>query len=259
MFMTFTASARAEIIGFGNFSQFEINQNDAGAAPVISIANNRILLTNEDSVSQARSIFHKTPQNIAGPFSASYTYQTSADGPATNMGLAFVLQNSPSGFDALGDTWYRLGYGGINNSVALSLELEDGGRSGLYTNGNKGVGGGSLVSPLNLGLGNPVNVEIVYDGVILSQTLTDTVTLASYSADYLIDIPGVIGSSTAYVGFTGSTALDTGRRDQFVSHVSFVNVPEPGSMVIGVTGACGLLALQLVRRRRKNGYATEGQ
>ena len=36
-------------------------------------------------------------------------------------------------------------------------------------------------------------------------TLTDTVTLASFTTSTAINIPATVGSNTAYVGFTGGT------------------------------------------------------
>lgn len=249
MLMSFAATARAEIIGFGNFSQFEINQNDAGPTPSISIANDRIRLTDSATFGEARSIFHTTPQTIAGPFTASFTYQTNPYTPSLSdgAGLAFVIQNSSAGPDALGFNLGGLGYAFMPNSLALSLELLDGGRSGMYLNGNKSSFG-SLTSPLNLGLGNPVLVDISYDGSILRYSLTDSVTLDSYSDESLINIPNLVGGSTAYVGITASTG-NAFPRDQFVSHLTF-HVPEPGSIAMASTGAIGLLGIGMLRRRR---------
>jgi hypothetical protein len=43
------------------------------------------------------------------------------------------------------------------------------------------------------------------DGVNLAMTLTDTVTLATWSHSWPINIPGTVGGDTAWVGFTGAT------------------------------------------------------
>ena len=49
------------------------------------------------------------------------------------------------------------------------------------------------------------NVDITYDGAALIVTITDTVTLASATQMYLVDLPRFIGGNFAYLGFTGGT------------------------------------------------------
>jgi len=253
-FLLMAGTSDADFNGFGNFSQFKINQADSGAAPLLSIANDRIQLTNAGSTLQARSIFNKTPQAINGPFTATFTYQMVATQDAPfGVGVMFVIQNSVEGIDALGAASSNLGYGGIggiDHSVALSLELDNGGRSGLYTDGNKGFSNGTLTSPLSLGLGHVVNVTIEYDGSVLTETLTDSVTLASYSADYLMDIPTIVGNDYAFIGFTGSTGPDSyiGARDQYISNVTFSTVPEISSVTMVGVGIVGFLTYRLRRR-----------
>ena len=50
-----------------------------------------------------------------------------------------------------------------------------------------------------------MSVHMTYDGTTLAMTMTDSVTKASYSTSWPVQIPSVIGSNTAYVGFTGGT------------------------------------------------------
>src|SRR5262249_18126777 len=44
-----------------------------------------------------------------------------------------------------------------------------------------------------------------YNGTTLTETVVDTVTGALFTHDYLVNIPQILGSTTAYVGFTGAT------------------------------------------------------
>ena len=81
--------ARANINGFGDFSNFTINQSDGVSAPVISIPAGSIKLTvAANNVTESRSIFCNTPQNIS-QFTASFTYQRGGTG--FDIGGCFVI------------------------------------------------------------------------------------------------------------------------------------------------------------------------
>lgn len=242
-------TVHASVISFGNFSQFTVNKDDFGAAPAISIANSSIQITDAGSISEARSIFHNVKQDVSEPFMVTYTYRSNVPSiSSTNAGITFAIQNSPNGANALGNTWYDLGYGGIAKSLALSLELEEVGRSGLYLNGSKFISRGLPTDPVIFDLGNPIHVTIAYDGAFLTQTLLDSVTNATSSATFSVDIPAIVESEFAYLGFTGSTGLDAGRRDQYISDFEFTPVPEPSTFALIGVGAILLCGLQLRRR-----------
>ena len=53
--------------------------------------------------------------------------------------------------------------------------------------------------------GHIMDAHLVYDGANLTIKLTDTVTAASVVEVFPANIPAAVGSSTAYVGFTGGT------------------------------------------------------
>src|SRR5262249_12506519 len=46
---------------------------------------------------------------------------------------------------------------------------------------------------------------VQYLNGVLSITVTDTVTATSFSTNVVLDLPGLLGTNTAYVGFTGAT------------------------------------------------------
>jgi hypothetical protein len=50
-----------------------------------------------------------------------------------------------------------------------------------------------------------MHAHLVYNGTTLAVTLTDTITGTSATYKYTVNIPTAVGSTTAYVGFTGST------------------------------------------------------
>jgi hypothetical protein len=227
--------AHADISGFGNFSGFTVNQGDPQAVP--SIAPGSFVLTGTGPV-ERRSIFNNTPQSIS-QFTASFSYVGGYDGGTD--GANFVIQNSPSGVHALGESLYFRGYGsgGITNSAALSLELYTATQSGLFTGGVEGSSlpsGSPLTSPVNLHSGDLINVALTYDGSILHEQLLDTVTANTYSASFLANIPSLVGGSTALVGITAST---NGGINQTFSNFQFTSVPEPSCLLL--IGTLGLL------------------
>ena len=55
------------------------------------------------------------------------------------------------------------------------------------------------MSPAN---GNLYNVKAVYEGTNLQVTITNVNTAEVDERNYTVDIPAIVGGSTAYVGFT---------------------------------------------------------
>lgn len=170
---------------------------------------------------EAASAFYATPQNIQS-FTSDFTFQLVnplAGGyfPPTNPiadGITLTIQNA--GAYALGSLGGGLGYTGIGQSVALKFDLynnagEGSNSTGLYINGAAPtVPAVDLTGTgIDLHSGNPIAAHITYDGTNLHLTLTDTITLASWSHSFAINIPATVGGNTAYIGFTGGTGRDT--------------------------------------------------
>ena len=103
---------------------------------------NYALQLTQNAGSQASSVWYSTPQNVAGGFTVWYAVKIN---PAISLqynaftadGFAFVLQNasggqtdtlancpatSGSGSSALGGGGGCIGYGGIDNSIALEMD-----------------------------------------------------------------------------------------------------------------------------------------
>jgi hypothetical protein len=80
-------------------------------------------------------------------------------------------------------------------------------------------------SGVNLHSGDIFNVHMVYGGTTLSMQITDATTLATFGTSWTIDIPGTIGTSTAYAGFTGGTGGETATQD--VLNWSYVSAYAP--------------------------------
>ena len=179
----------------------------------------RLQLTN-GGLYQAGSAWYGAPMDIRS-FTSDFTFQLS--NPQAN-GITFALQNT--GPNAIGGYGAGLGYGqssgatigygeanvnGIPNSAAVKFDLwnntgEDN-STGLVFNGPA-----SLIpsldltgSGISLHSGDAISVHLAYDGTLLTMNVNDRVTGALYYTSWIADLPRMIGSPNAYVGFTGST------------------------------------------------------
>lgn len=248
-----SSQASAAIVGFGNFSGFTINKLDDGAPVTVEIETNPVesaITLTDTGRDETRSIFAKTPQPIES-FTAKFTYQARNIGFAFNTipGVAFVLQQDPREASAVGSGLGNLGYHGIAPSFAVVIGLENQGNPRTLTtigqNGN--VPTAANIAPVNAYLQNPIDVTLVYDGTLLAQTMVDSVTGDMWSTNYFLgsSIGSILGSSTAYVGFTANT---TGGAYQTISNFTFTPVPEPSSVLL--LGIGGVALLVRVRRKR---------
>ena len=172
-----------------------------------SLAGNSLELTN-GGVSEASSAFYASPVNIQS-FTTDFTFQLT--NPAAD-GFTFTIQNIGPG--ALGTDGGQLGYAHIGDSVAVKFDLyqntgdPSNNSTGLFVDGAYPSGPTSIDltgSGINLHSGDTMDAHITYNGTTLILTITDLVTHATWSHPFTIDIPGTVGGSTAYIGFTGAT------------------------------------------------------
>jgi hypothetical protein len=136
-------------------------------------------------------------------------------------GYTFILQgNSPTAIGAGGG---GLGYQNIPNSVAIKFDVfnnegETDNSTGVFVNGHfPGVSHGPLdvnvpidKAVVNIGDQHRKRIDINYDALtqILDVTITDEQHdggPTSVHQTYTIDIPSIVGSGGAYVGFGGGT------------------------------------------------------
>ncbi len=244
------ATAQITINGFGNGAGFTFNSN--GAQPTISSGT---LTITTNSSNEARSVFYDTPVT-AGAFAAQFTYQASGSKDAD--GITFVIENDPRGVSAIGGLGSGLGYGNsdgdnsgawIHSSVAVEMNLFNG-----HTRGTNVQTAGTLTNPYtgNYNLNGSVSfnsceqiqVNIGYNGTLLTTTFLDQATSQSYQASYSVNLASVLGGNMGYVGFTGATGSQLSI--QTISNFTFTSVPEPSTWALLGTGIAGLM----VRGRR---------
>jgi hypothetical protein len=219
------------------------NGFSSGAGVALSgsavLSGSQIQLTNTNyQGSEAGSAWFGVPVNVA-TFSTAFTIQFTNAGA---NGLTFCIQNESQGNTyaansiisggpgSLGANQGGMGYGGIMSSVALSFDLYTNPNSvGLYTNGAFPTGS-QVGTGLSYASGHPFNVSLSYNGTTLAMTMTDTVTKASFSKSWAINIPSTVGGSTAYVGFTGSTGGLVA--NQYVSSWTYATTTAVASLAV---------------------------
>ncbi|HEY8714512.1 MAG TPA: choice-of-anchor D domain-containing protein [Candidatus Acidoferrum sp.] len=159
--------------------------------------------------------WYATPVNVQS-FVTDFTFQIT---PGTTAdGFTFALQNNSTA--ALGWNGGSLGYGPVQvgdpplipNSIAVKFDLFDNvgegtNSTGLYLNGDSPLlpAIDLTASGIDLHSGDTFEARLTYDGANLAMTLTDTVTNAVFSTSWPVDIPTIVGGTTAYAGFTGGT------------------------------------------------------
>ncbi|QEH37254.1 Legume lectin domain protein [Aquisphaera giovannonii] len=163
---------------------------------------------------QVGSVFTNNRLTI-GSFTTSFEVRLhEGTQPDYADGITFVIQaGSPT---ALGQGLGGMGYQGIGHSIAIKLDPfqnpgdPSGSTTGLFINGEGPFGGVDTTgNGLLLNSQAPKKVTITYDGTTLTESIVNTLDASeTFTATYQVDIASLIGSDTAYVGFTGSTGDD---------------------------------------------------
>src|SRR5262249_21999375 len=130
--------------------------------------------------------------------------------PEYAYGFVSVPQaNSPT---ALGQGGPGIGYQGIGTSVAVKFSTfqhpgdPSNSSTGLVLNGASPSGGVSTVpSGVLLNSQSTKQIDLTYDGTVLTERIEDLQTHQVFQMSFPVNIPQVLGSDTAYVGFTGAS------------------------------------------------------
>ena len=230
----------------GASSSLTLNGSATVAGPVLR-------LTQHDHNGQAGSAFSNIKQDVTS-FHTSFTFAYTdphADG------FTFCIQGGAS--TALGPTGGGLGYGpddpggtgGIANSVAVKFDLYDNNgegddSTGLYQDGASPTNVGSVdlhASGVDLHSGHLFRAEMNYDGTTLEVIISDTNTGASDTQNYTVNIPSVVGGSTAFVGFTGATGGFTATQDIVTWTYEEGPATPPAAPTVTATGGTGKVNL----------------
>jgi hypothetical protein len=227
------ASAGTPIINFPSGFAGAANLLSLVGVAAINGSNLQVNTSTSDTL-PAGAAWYVAPVNV-GSFTTNFTIQIPKGGNYTDAGMTFCIQNQPPATDykynnappsstdgvlrwASGGTTTLAntnGFGysgstgsaysqptGLSRSVAIKFDLSNINGTGLYTNGADVTQNTISMTGLNLTSGDPIDVSLSYNGTTLSMTVKDATTNATFSKSWTIDIPSVVGASTAYIGFT---------------------------------------------------------
>jgi hypothetical protein len=190
---------------FGKPSTQELQQFNnwisAGTGAVVS--SNALTLTAGNG-NEANAFWYPSPLDLSSTsgFTVEFSYTASGTRQADGITLAFQTQ----GTRALGAAGGALGYAGISGpTAAYQINIYNG-----HIQGSKFVTTNTTQSYLATGQvffnsGNTIQVQLVFDtdSNTVTETLTDTVTGATFTRSYSdIDLAELLGS-VCYIGFTG--------------------------------------------------------
>jgi hypothetical protein len=165
-------------------------------------------LTNNASSFQASSAWFPTIVNIQN-FTTDFQFQLTA---GTNIADGFTWTLQANSTAALGSFGGDLGYTGIGKSVAVKFDLynnsgEGSNSTGLYLNGASPTVPAIDMTGTGIDLhsGDVFKVHMSYGGANLVMSITDAVTNATFTTTWAVNIPGTLGATAAYAGFTAGT------------------------------------------------------
>jgi len=193
-------SLLSSVIGFNGFSGWNL----LGVATEPST--NALQITDGGGGEVAASWF-ADPVYIGG-FKASFYYWNQTGLNAAD-GTTFTIQNDPRGTQAIGAGGGSLGYGSANqitNSVNFEFNIYSGnayGGIGCAFGMEGNVGDTFIPGAVSITDQTPIFTEATYLNGILSVTLTDTNSGATFTTNLPVNIPAIVGGETAYIGFTG--------------------------------------------------------
>lgn len=260
--------AVAQSFAFPNFTStagLTLNGAAVQASAVINVTNN--------GANQVGSCFYSTPVPVAEGFDTTFQFLMTA----SPEGMAFVIQSSPLGANAIGGDLWGLGYGFGNttNPIANSLVIEIDAKQQSFVNdssgnevsvhttgmlGNTENEGASIarVSPTgDLSNSQPHTVRVNYvPGTLdvyvddmstpllsVPYTFEDGGTQLSGGATGGLDLPG----GEAWVGFTSATSAGSSGQRAELRSWNWVSQHRPDDCYVGNAGdAAGTGPLDLL-------------
>jgi hypothetical protein len=286
------APAFADSFNYPDFSNTS-GLTMAGSTTTAVTSDGTVLRIIPAAGNQAGAAYSTSPVTLGSgaTFSTQFQFRfTGTGGVDPADGITFVVAASPGG---LGVAGYGMGYEGVGNSIAIELDTYNNGIPGgslgyfpaepnssnhvalnvngvltnsfatnVYGNGSCGFASGTPPQNPNsaggcISNGNLWTATITYDGSLLNVSLLDPSMGATFHAltDVPLDLSSILGTNTAYVGFTGSSGAGWENEDivnwLFTNRSQLPPVPEPATWAM-MLGGFGLVG-GTMRARRKAG------
>ncbi len=233
------SAADAQIINYPSGFAGSTSSASGGSGPIwlenaSTLSGSSIQLTARTQES-ASNIWFKTPVNVQA-FTTTFTWTATC--PTTSAvcgdGMGFMIISdpnaTPAGYTYTGDSggqfsWSQCSGAGNKNCAAINSILvkfdlynnqtgSEGNFTGFYSGGEYPQAPNNpqydmAPSGINMQSGHLMRATLTYNGTALSETVSDTVTGATYTNSYTANIPSLVAGNTALVGFGGGTGAAT--------------------------------------------------
>jgi Chitobiase/beta-hexosaminidase C-terminal domain/Legume lectin domain len=177
--------------------------------------------------------WYKTPVNVQA-FTTTFTWNAicPAKPALCGDGMGFIILSNPNpsseGFNYSGSSGSQFSWSRCSSSTDCASLKSVLVKFDLYNNSTS-TGGANLTgfysggvepqppqaeydmssSGINMESGHLMKATLAYNGTVLTESVTDTVTGATYRNSYSANIPALVGGNTAFVGFGGSSGSAT--------------------------------------------------
>jgi hypothetical protein len=219
-----------ESAGFANNSGLTAS-GSAHFVPFATGSPNTVARLTDGGTGEGGNVFTNNRVGVAA-FNTTFQFEIHDGTTPEADGFTFIIQGKSA--KTLGPTGGGLGYGpdavggtgGIPNSIAVKFDRfsnasEGNNSTGLFVDGDSPTvptSSRDTLVPLDMNVINlhspdVFQVNLSYDGTTLTETITDTATNKTFTHQYAVNIPALVGSNVAYVGFGGGTGGLTATQD----------------------------------------------